>query len=56
MIFETPSSGSSIVNSGGALRDGTYPPTQKHCHPQGILEGEILDAIDEKADMGDYSV
>jgi hypothetical protein len=35
----------------GALEQ---PPAQKHCHPHGILETEIADAIDEKASFGDY--
>lgn len=30
------------------------PPPQKHCHPQGTLEAEIIDAVDEKMTLGDY--
>lgn len=31
------------------------PPTQKNCHAEGILEEEILSAIDEKTQYGDYA-
>ncbi len=30
------------------------PPPQKHCHPQGLLEAQIADAVDEKASYGEY--
>jgi hypothetical protein len=30
------------------------PPKQKHCHPQGTFESELLAALDDKEALGGY--